>query len=284
MPRTPLQPDHALLCERCGYALAGLDPDDHCPECGRIVADSLHARRIGSPFQRQPSAANWLRTVVSMLLHPARTYDHLDVQPAHDRTLRTINVLIASALAVPAAINLIDPLALWLFVIGGPDGWKENALAALISLPVLAVVCLTLTRTEQAGIALFGPRRGWRITKPLARSICAHASVGWIAGSAAASLGFAAGYGLERLAIHTSTGALNDAFLLAPYAFAAFGLVGGMFAFEGLVFLGMLRCKHANPGSLAPTDGSAEQGQSPSVHPSGEDLHTGDSNPLPAAP
>lgn len=284
MARTPRHFDparaSALLCEKCGYALAGLDPEDHCPECGRTVADSLHARRTGSPFQRVPSLGNWLRTVASMLRHPARTYDHLDVQPTRDRKLRTINVLVAAALAVPAAINLIDPLALWLFVIGGPDGWRENAIAALIALPVLLLVCFALTRTEQAGIAFFGPRRGWRITKPLARSICAHASVGWIVGSAVASLGFAAGYGLERLAIHTSTGALNDAFLLAPYAFAAIGLIGGMFAFEGLVFLGMLRCKHANPASLADIGSVEGQGQSPPP----EHSPANNGNPLPAAP
>ncbi|MCC7388690.1 MAG: hypothetical protein IT431_07960 [Phycisphaerales bacterium] len=61
-----------LLCDRCGYSLAGTPDTPVCPECGLDFAAS-RAMRVGSPWQRRPSMWSWLKTVVLMIFRPRRT-------------------------------------------------------------------------------------------------------------------------------------------------------------------------------------------------------------------
>lgn len=92
-------------------------------------------------------------------------------------------------------------------------------------------VLWVLTQIEWLGIRLIGRQRQWRITKDVAASVCAHASIGWIGAGVLGVLGFQAG-------------------LLADWERAiAFGLIGvgaGLLVFETCVYLGIRACRFAN--------------------------------------
>ena len=51
----------------------------------------------------------------------------------------------------------------------------------LAAVPV-AVLLLGLTTLETLGLRTFGRQRGWRVTRNVAWTVCAHASFGWVAG------------------------------------------------------------------------------------------------------
>lgn len=77
-----------VLCESCGYRLAGLPPTTNCPECGTPAATSLPERRTGSPWQLALSPAApassrprllallraWLATAALALTSPIRLF------------------------------------------------------------------------------------------------------------------------------------------------------------------------------------------------------------------
>jgi hypothetical protein len=79
-----IPPDNSLLCEDCGYVLDGLDVMGRCPECGRLIEESL-------PYHRQmpawelpyghPAAVDtgFLRTTVEVLVRPKWYFRHLRI-------------------------------------------------------------------------------------------------------------------------------------------------------------------------------------------------------------
>jgi hypothetical protein len=109
--------------------------------------------------------------------------------------------------------------------------------AAVIVLVMLAVV-EGLTAIERVGVQVIGRTRGWRITPAIAVVVCDHASVGWAAGSAVTAAGGAvvlAGVLFDDL----------DAVFLGLVVCAT-GTVGGLLAFESLVYTGIRASRFAN--------------------------------------
>ena len=70
MPDRPWKDEYTLLCEKCGYVIEGLERDDRCPECGRLVADSTINARPGTPSQRSTSIKSHLRAMRRIVTSP----------------------------------------------------------------------------------------------------------------------------------------------------------------------------------------------------------------------
>lgn len=184
---------------------------------------------------------------------------------------RSTRTLLWTYLLVAAAI-IVAP---WTGVlIGDPtrnlhhlDEWVRHAAttgAFLVQMLSVAAVLWMLTWVEARGVRFFGSQRGWRVTHDVAWTVCAHAAVGWIlagvlpivlllgwtfirpyAERVATGAGFVAPWGG-----FVSRGSLVSGGLL----FVGYGL--GLFVFEGLVYLGIRRCRFANsqsPAGAAPT-------------------------------
>ncbi|MFG0276260.1 MAG: hypothetical protein ACF8QF_14515 [Phycisphaerales bacterium] len=229
----------ALLCESCGYALAGLADDAVCPECGRAVADSLPARRVGSPWQRRPSAGAWLATSLAGLFKPVRIWNTVRIERQ-----RATGLLLASALVTGLLFTGGPAAVAWRSGAGG------DALTLLLALaPGVAAFVLFLTWIETIGIRFFGGRRGWRITKDVAWAVCAHAAVGWVVGGVIALLLFFVG---ATVWPHFATGAWpGPAVFLSrlptpPSLLMVGAALAGMLLFETLVYVGMRECRFGN--------------------------------------
>lgn len=245
-------PAAALLCETCGYVIDGLPTSGPCSECGRPVADSLPERRTGTAWQRSPGVRSWFITNFAAIFRRRQTFDTLRADNRGWRSLLIVNLIFASlALVAPwAGVLAGDPMRT-----ARNSGISEYLVAAFaipIEVLLVALFLYLLTWIEARGIRFFGGRRGWRITAPLSWQICAHASIGWtlaavlmFAGLAASVPAFAL---LERLGALGRPGfmyfSLRDAL---GVILGAGGFFIGLLVFETLVYIGVRRCRYANP-------------------------------------
>jgi len=255
MPR-PGVDEYTLLCERCGYVIEGLPDGGNCPECGEPIAESLPAARAGSPWQREPGEAAWLRTAWRTLTHPRRTAAELRVQPDVRFGLFAHHVLAAAVLAglaVAGGTTRVEEL-----LHGRPIRGTGESAAAVFGTALLGFVVVmllagvafhALSRVEERGIRFFSKRRGGRVTRTIARVVIAHAAVGWpVAVIGAIVGGLAAEFLL--LATRCEPGPLRTAIVQLPWVLA----LPGFFVFEWFAYVGMRSMKFANrerPGAPA---------------------------------
>jgi hypothetical protein len=54
-----------VLCEKCGYNLRGLVPEERCPECGTFVTESLRRPALDQGWR---STRYWLLWLAIVLL------------------------------------------------------------------------------------------------------------------------------------------------------------------------------------------------------------------------
>lgn len=232
----------ALLCESCGYEIAGLPGESRCPECGRPVASSLPDQRPGSPWQQQPSPRSLLATNYRAIRDARSLYDMVRVDSG---------VGLAGCNLLLAAIFLVAPWAGVL--IGDPvrraAPGRHGIPAALWSIPtqiaLVALFLLVLTLIEWTGIQLLARTRSWRLTPEAAWQVCAHATVGWVITAVTSWLGLIAWLNLSSLGLMPGGPVGQAAQWAVPLAGALFGLL----IFELLVWTGARRCKYANPPS-----------------------------------
>lgn len=214
-----------LLCERCGYVLDGSPRDGPCPECGKPVRDSLPEFRPDTPWQQKPGVKAWLATAILLLDSPRRLFVQLRVGTDARSDLQAAMLIVVNCLLA------VVPLAL-LLLVGVP-----NRLA--IDAAILCGCLVILTLIEAVGLSFIASRRNWRVPRRLARSICAHASLGWCI--TVPVMGFLA-------LAETGIGVLIPKTLaMLPYWWPlGFGLLAGMLYFQTLAYLGVRACKYAN--------------------------------------
>jgi len=89
------EPDPATVCERCGYALAGLSLDSACPECAKPVRESLLAPRAGTPWQRRRGFVGWLSTTFGVLVGDPDVWRKAQTSGAPGLRLAILNSIFA---------------------------------------------------------------------------------------------------------------------------------------------------------------------------------------------
>ena len=244
--------EYTLLCERCGYVIEGLATDEVCPECGKPIAESLPERRVGSAWQRRRGFVSALKTGVHTVLHPLSMISILKPQSRSVNQLRGVYCIMAAifvALGVSVHVFFVwwdefdaNAYATRQFYQygsqGPPPDLKEFLLfgipgsSAVLGSTFLATwglfVCLTMI--EESGLVVFGRSRQTRLTRSIARTICAHGAVGWVA--------VGAGVLSALIALQTGDGAI--AIGCMAVALAGFGF------FEVFAYLGARRMCYAN--------------------------------------
>jgi predicted RNA-binding Zn-ribbon protein involved in translation (DUF1610 family) len=244
--------DTTTLCETCGYVIEGMHASAPCPECGTLVGESLPDKRRGTPWQRRPGLFSWAATAWFTLRHSDRVFRELRVDSRGWKVLLAVNLVLAATTVVAPWVGVFagDPVRT-----ARNSGLGEYVAAAIvIPIEVLCVTGLlfTLTAIEARGIRFFGARRGWRITRAVSWQICSHASVGWIAMAALFFLGLAAAVPafeiLRRLNLAGRPTWLPMSVREAlAIVLGGAGFLLGMLVFELLVYVGVRRCRFANP-------------------------------------
>ncbi|MFT3686172.1 MAG: Yip1 family protein [Phycisphaerales bacterium] len=245
----PLPDADALLCEHCGYPIAGLSETTPCPECAKPAGESWPGTRPGSRYQNAPKRpGRWFWSTIEILREPRAVFRRVRIEPRSSWPFLFTNLMIAATVAaggyVIATRNLwLDAsVAIWIGVFGG---------------------LLLMTYIETLGLRFYAraASRRWRITPAVAWTVCHHASVGWIVGSAAMALVWAtdpAGRLLEAqwfnawLTRSFSGQTVNDWYLPLRITQMLAPVLIGVLAFETLVYLGTRQCRYANsPASVA---------------------------------
>lgn len=257
-----------ILCETCGYDLTGLTPEGDCPECGRAIASSLPENRIGSPWQRGRYLGGWWKTL-RMLWRPRKFWSIVRIDRRRARSLQSLNIAIAAMLPA-VSIHWFLLLAEWAELdTNNAHPLLIGAASALVALELWAAgaaALLAMTLIERQGIRFWGARRGVRITRDAATTICAHATYGWLL----------TGLGVFLVLRYGDTRPAVDLFdmLISIQPFGEGGAVAlylslaafpGLLMFEILVYLGVRGCRFANieGSSLAPAEAAPTASHAP---------------------
>lgn len=255
MSRAPSIPAAAdLLCENCGYALAGLPAATPCSECGTPAGASWPATRPGSRFQRtRRQPGRWLHSALEIIREPRAVFRRVRVDPRSSAQFFFCNLMIAATMAdigfgvAARRFSLDSAIALWVGVFGG---------------------LLLLTYIETLGLRYFAraSSRRWRITPAVAWSVCHHASVGWLVGALAMALVLATDPAGRLLGADwfntwlssTFNGRVaNDLYIPLRMTQIIAPIVLGVLAFETFVYFGTRQCRYANAPASAAQQGPA---------------------------
>jgi len=229
---TTTKPTLDLLCEVCGYVLEGSPADSNCPECGTPVERSLPANRVGTPWQRQPSAMNLFKTAVETLTSPRAMYRNCRMSYREGRRIEQVYIAIA-VLSFALSFPVVGLLQLLILGHCSP-GYLDIAIP--IATAGWAILTL-LTWIERRGIRLWGKVHRRRITPAVAATICGHAAVGWTI------CGLITGSGTL---IFFARGILGYDIATLGLWLIPVGAITGLLTFEILTYIGLRQCRFAN--------------------------------------
>lgn len=174
------EPDPATVCERCGYALAGLSLEGACPECAKPVRESLLGPRAGTPWQRRRGFAGWLSTTLGVLVGDPGVWRTAQTSGAPGLRLAILNSVLAPI------VGSVGPVAVF-FAMGdfrlawGAFAWGLALALALVGASVIS--CWAMTTHAALNGRDLTPERAWIIVGH-ATSIWWFATLGVVFGAA----------------------------------------------------------------------------------------------------
>jgi len=213
-----------VLCEFCGYDLSGTASDGRCGECGEAVLRSLPAKRTGSAWQNGGGPVCLVRTAGKVLSQPQQVWDGVRIDGPSSAGLLVASLVLA----------------------GLVFGVGVDSLGAM---PLFAIGVGALSMVEYFGLRTFGRRRGWRVTRSVALTVVGHASVGWVVAAGLSAVGLHVGRSLDGGLIVPQMlwSLVGRAILDWAVVLPVVGFIIGLMVFEVLVYVGIRRCRYANP-------------------------------------
>lgn len=244
---------YTLLCEECGYPLESIPAAGACPECGKPIKSSLPSARTGSAWQRKPGVRSWFTTGWNVLTRSGKLFETLGIDLKPSRRLVAVNILLCGAIVASLPTGRLLAGRHWMVpwapkagdFVGDSYIWWTLAVT-FATWGVVSAILLFLTWVETVGVKFFHTRRGWRATKAVVWSVCAHATYGWIIGALLVVVGWGLidiDIAVSRLARTTRVGSRFGDWQAVP---PAIGFFIGMMIFEFRVYQGMRACRFAN--------------------------------------
>lgn len=233
--------EYTLLCERCGYIIEDLDQSLPCPECGKPIIESLPQRRVGTPWQQNPSFRSMAKTWLQTLRHPLKVLDSISFEQTETTRLNQETIAAATLISLIFSTALCFILSLLHLPLSG-----VYFIASIVPALILAFVLIALSSIEARGIQVIGKTRGFRLTSPIAWAIVGHGSVGWL------FAGLSIGFGMATKAVAYNIETISDDYALADNyrmfgnIVMVIGVFTGFLFFETFAYLGLRRCKYAN--------------------------------------
>jgi hypothetical protein len=178
MPADRIPTIDALLCERCGYELDGLELDTGCPECALPIRTSLPRRRPGSPYQNRRKLTSLFKTMLLVMFCPKRTIRNLDIDKGSGVSMMWKGLFVSAVLFTLAYLSL----TIGMFIVFSPG----NAVSTILGPVIMIIVVGLVVWLVPVGYAFLGylrvrwlaRQRASRMPVAVAWTITGHASLG----------------------------------------------------------------------------------------------------------
>ncbi len=166
---------HDPWCDACGYTLLGVDPAGRCPECGRMIMDSLGPQaRPPTAWERRPTLGNVRAIVVQAWMIVRRPRALFFSMPTLSGQRPAQRWLMLSLAAIFALGLLIVPA---LFITFDAE-WNSVVYSGALAMGVTwAAFGVMMVGIETAGIATFSRMRGQKVYLSTASKVTCYASM-----------------------------------------------------------------------------------------------------------
>jgi hypothetical protein len=120
---------------------------------------------------------------------------------------------------------------------------------SLVGIPAFALGVVGLSLIEYFGLRTFGKRHRWRVSPAVAMTVVGHAAAGWMVAGVLSAGGLrigrelSGGVPIPSVLWSLMGRTVAEWVVVLPVA----GFVLGMLVFEVLVYVGVRRCRFANP-------------------------------------
>jgi len=223
-------PNSDTLCEDCGYALKGLQPQGDCPECGLAIEASSPVIRTGPGWQDKPGPQPGLNILMALIRDPKHFFRTMRVDGSNSYP-RLFLILTAAGIGLG-------------WFVGARWGYGADAESAMIQTGIVALSVMVLSYIEALGVVFFSRRRGWRVRMRLAERIVCYCSIAWV--PAALVVGLALILNAQGMIDRAMRGLLG---VWGTWQSVELMVLIGAIAmlwFEILVWIGVRQTRHAN--------------------------------------
>jgi len=235
---------HDPYCDDCGYILIAADAAGRCPECGRLVSDSLGPQaRPPTPWEQRPSIFNWpviRNQIVALVRRPRELFFSMPTLTGQRAAQRW---LIGSMVVVALIASLIVPAIRWVITSELSGTTLSGALAMGL---VWAVMALMMVGIETAGVAMFSRLKGHGVQLAAAAKVTAYSSSlmwPWVVLGGLQLLATVYWFYFNLTMVH-KVSLRTEQVLLAGTIAAAH--IGGLLHYELTVYRGVRAIQYAN--------------------------------------